>query len=94
MSNRICDILGIEKPVIQGPMVWLTDARLAAAVSNAGASNEELGQKMGGFKNLRIGMLEGDMDKGYVSVGNGISMIHEIRSAKEVIDELTRDYQG
>lgn len=36
MKNRICDILGIEKPVIQGPMVWLTDAKLAAAVSNAG----------------------------------------------------------
>ena len=36
MSNRICEILGIEKPVIQGPMVWLTDVRLAAAVSNAG----------------------------------------------------------
>ena len=34
--NRICKILGIEKPVIQGPMVWLTDAKLAAAVSNAG----------------------------------------------------------
>ena len=30
MKNRVCEILGIEKPVIQGPMVWLTDARLAA----------------------------------------------------------------
>ena len=36
MKDRICDILGIEKPVIQGPTVWLTDAKLAAAVSNAG----------------------------------------------------------
>ncbi|EBA3919090.1 hypothetical protein EE88_11830 [Salmonella enterica] len=34
--NRICQILGIEKPVIQGPLSWLTDARLVAAVSNAG----------------------------------------------------------
>ena len=34
--NRVCSILGIEKPVIQGPMVWLTDTKLAAAVSNAG----------------------------------------------------------
>ena len=38
MKTRICKILGIEKPVIQGPMVWLTDAKLAAAVSNAMAS--------------------------------------------------------
>ena len=35
-NNRICQILGIEKPVIQGPLSWLTDARLVAAVSNAG----------------------------------------------------------
>lgn len=36
MTNRICDILGIEKPIIQGPLLWLTDAKLVAAVSNAG----------------------------------------------------------
>ncbi|MBR1636038.1 MAG: nitronate monooxygenase [Lachnospiraceae bacterium] len=29
-------MLGITKPAIQGPMVWLTDANLAAAVSEAG----------------------------------------------------------
>lgn len=26
MNNRICEILGIEKPVIQAPMVWLREA--------------------------------------------------------------------
>ena len=36
MKNRVCEILGIAKPIIQGSMVWLTDAKLAAAVSNAG----------------------------------------------------------
>ena len=41
MKNRICEILGIEKPVIQGPMVWLTDAKLAAAVSNGGGTLPE-----------------------------------------------------
>ena len=35
-SNRVCQILKIEKPVIQGPMSWLTDAKLVAAVSEAG----------------------------------------------------------
>jgi enoyl-[acyl-carrier protein] reductase II len=208
MENRICTILGIEKPVIQGPMVYLTDAKLVAAVSNsgglgslgphagrvdstkdpieraerlraqvkqvkqltdkpfsvnvlpsqhhedndlytppqldvifeeevpvvtfvgesnksmirmfgqfkergikivyrslnptpentraaeeAGATNEELGKKMGGFENLRIGMLDGDMDRGYVSVGNGITHIHEIKTAQQVIDELTADWR-
>ena len=35
-SNRVCQILKIEKPVIQGPLYWLTDAKLVAAVSEAG----------------------------------------------------------
>ena len=48
---------------------------------------------MGGFANLRIGMLEGDMDNGYVSLGLGISQINEIRSVKEIIDELTFDFK-
>ncbi len=36
-------------------------------------------------------MLEGDMDSGCVSPGCGISRIHEIKTAKEIIDELTAD---
>ena len=63
------------------------------AMDKAGATNEKLGRKMGGFASLRIGMLEGDMENGYVSVGNGISHIHEIKSAQAIIDELTADYK-
>jgi enoyl-[acyl-carrier protein] reductase II len=35
-KTRLCELLGIEYPVIQAPMDWITDAHLAAAVSNAG----------------------------------------------------------
>ncbi len=35
-ENRICSLFGIEKPVIQGGMVWCSGWRLASAVSNAG----------------------------------------------------------
>ena len=62
------------------------------AMDKAGATNAELGKKMGGFANLRVGMLEGDMDKGYVSVGLGISFIHEIKSVQEIVDALTKDF--
>jgi enoyl-[acyl-carrier protein] reductase II len=34
--TRICDLLGIEYPIIQGGMLWLATAELAAAVSEAG----------------------------------------------------------
>lgn len=36
IKSAICDILGIEKPIFQGGMAWIADARLAAAVSEAG----------------------------------------------------------
>jgi enoyl-[acyl-carrier protein] reductase II len=36
MKTAITQILGIEKPLFQGGMAWIADARLAAAVSNAG----------------------------------------------------------
>ena len=35
-KTRLCDLLGIEYPRIQGGMTWVANAELAAAVSNAG----------------------------------------------------------
>lgn len=36
MANRLCEVLGIEYPVIQGAMAWTSMAPLVAAVSKAG----------------------------------------------------------
>ncbi|MBI2166063.1 MAG: nitronate monooxygenase [Chloroflexi bacterium] len=36
LHTRVCDLLGIEYPIIQGPMGWTTGPALVAAVSNAG----------------------------------------------------------
>ncbi|MBA3030957.1 MAG: enoyl-[acyl-carrier-protein] reductase FabK [Desulfobacterium sp.] len=35
-KTRVCQLLGIEYPILQGGMLWIADAGLAAAVSNAG----------------------------------------------------------
>lgn len=35
-KTRLCELLGIEYPIIQGGMTWIANAELAAAVSNAG----------------------------------------------------------
>ncbi|UCD58208.1 MAG: nitronate monooxygenase [Candidatus Hydrogenedentota bacterium] len=35
-KTRLTELLGLEYPIIQGGMVWVSDWRLAAAVSNAG----------------------------------------------------------
>lgn len=36
MKTRVTELLGIEKPIFQGAMAWIADARLAGAVSEAG----------------------------------------------------------
>lgn len=36
LHTRLCDLLGIEYPIIQAPMGWTSGPRLVAAVSNAG----------------------------------------------------------
>ncbi|BBB32527.1 enoyl-[acyl-carrier protein] reductase II [Thermotomaculum hydrothermale] len=36
MGNRVCELFGIKYPIIQGGMVWVSGAKLAAAVSNSG----------------------------------------------------------
>ena len=36
MKTRVTELLGIEKPIIQGGMAWAAESHLAAAVSNGG----------------------------------------------------------
>lgn len=35
-ANKLCSLLGIQYPIVQAPMNWITGADLAAAVSRAG----------------------------------------------------------
>jgi enoyl-[acyl-carrier protein] reductase II len=61
LRTRLCEILGIEYPILQGGMAWIADDQLAAAVSNAGGlgiiaggsrSAEELRQEIRKCKEL------------------------------------------
>ncbi len=36
IKTPLCDLLGIEYPIFQGGMAWISDGKLAAAVSNGG----------------------------------------------------------
>lgn len=38
MGTRLTELLGIEYPILQGAMAWISDATLASAVSNAGGA--------------------------------------------------------
>ena len=36
LRTPVCDLLGIDYPILQGGMAWIATAELAAAVSNGG----------------------------------------------------------
>lgn len=38
MKTRVTEVLGIEYPIIQGAMAWITDHKIVSAVSNAGGA--------------------------------------------------------
>lgn len=49
MENRVCTILGIKYPILQGGMTWVSEPKLASSVSNAG-----------GLGTLAAGNVKGD----------------------------------
>ena len=56
-------------------------------------TNQEIADVMHPMRNMKFGMLDGDMEHAYVSVGLGVSMIHSIRPCAEIVAELTKDYK-
>ena len=64
-------------------------AETLVSMDKAGASREALGEAMGGLRGLRIGMLEGNAEEGYISLGTGIGNIRSVKSVASVVNELT-----
>lgn len=59
--------------------------------SDRGASVDELKDLLGRGR-AKKGMFEGDLIEGEMVFGQGSSMISEIKSAKEVIDDMMKEY--
>ena len=57
-------------------------------------TRDEIYNAMHPMRNLKFGMLDGQVDVGYVTVGLGVSMIHSIRTCKEIIDDITQDFKA
>ncbi len=91
--TRICDLLGIEYPIIQGGMTWIANAELAAAVSNAGALglvSPNAGMKLDGnvVEHLRgeIRKAKSLTDKPF-----GVNLAVRIPEMKELIDVIIEE---
>lgn len=67
-------------------------AEQLVAMDKAGASTEEITKVMLAGQGMREGMVKGNFEDGYISVGNGITYIDRIRPVREVIADLMRDF--
>ncbi|MFN0729675.1 NAD(P)H-dependent flavin oxidoreductase [Polaribacter gochangensis] len=54
---------------------------------------EEIKELLGRAR-AKKGMFEGDLDNGELEIGQVAGMIHEIKSAKEVIDEMMQEFDA
>lgn len=63
------------------------------AMDERGQTRQEIANKMYGEQGLKVGMLDGDLEKGYITVGNGISYINAIKSVKHVVEDLMHDFK-
>lgn len=72
--NRVTEILGIEYPIIQGPLAWLTNGKYAGSVSKAGG----LGV---------LGINAGQTEQVFTIEETVENMRREIRIAREITDK-------
>ncbi|MHB0866319.1 MAG: nitronate monooxygenase [Thermoleophilia bacterium] len=87
MSNRICELLEIEHPIIQGGMTWVSDASLAAAVSNGGG----LGLLGAGSMPAELLRQEIDKTRQLTDKPFGVNLImitHEFEQQLEVVLDM------
>ncbi|MBA1393766.1 enoyl-ACP reductase [Lactobacillus sp. XV13L] len=59
-----------------------------------GATADEIWIASGNYDNLRQGMLVGDLSKGIASFGLGITFIHAIEPAAQIVDRLDNGFNS
>jgi enoyl-[acyl-carrier protein] reductase II len=87
MSNIVCKRLGIEVPILQGPMAWASDSVLSAAVSNAGG----IGIMGIGFSPAAIFESEIVKIKTLTKKPFGCNLITAVPNANELLDIILRE---
>lgn len=63
-----------------------------AGMYNSGTSSDEVEQEINKRGGLRIGMLDGKISEGIISVNTAIDVIKEKKTVKGIVDELMADF--
>ncbi|MGK0551381.1 enoyl-[acyl-carrier-protein] reductase FabK [Enterococcus faecalis] len=87
MKTKICDLLAIQKPIIQGGMAWVADASLAGAVSQAGG----LGIIAGGNAPKEIVKQEIKKIKAHTKQPFGVNIMLLSPYAEEIVDLVCQE---
>lgn len=89
MKTRITELFGIEYPIICGGMLWVTDAKLCAAISNAGGMGCITADQHLDGESLRgaIKEVKALTDKPF---GVNITLMPSFRITEEVFDDFFR----
>ena len=62
-------------------------------LENSGAGREELMELLGRGR-AKLGMFEGDMQEGELEIGQIAGLIHEIKPAAEILDEILHEFEA
>jgi len=91
--TRVCDLLGIDYPILQGGMLWLATAELAAAVSNAGGLgiiSSHAGMEKHGdpVENLRLQIAR---IRNLTSKPFGVNILLDLQQSGALVDLILRE---
>lgn len=87
MKTKITEMLGIEKPIICGGMLWLSTPQLAAAISNAGGMGNITAANYNSGEELRAGIREAKALTGKPFIIN-ITLLPSLRITEQVLDDF------
>jgi len=92
-KTKICDLLSIEYPIIQGGMTWIANAELAAAVSSAGglgiiSPNAAMAEDGNIVDNLRSQIKKA---KSLTDKSLGVNLVLQTPGIKELIDVVIEE---
>jgi len=65
--------------------------QLISEAESRGAANEELLELLGRAR-AKLGMFEGDMDEGELEIGQVSGLIHDIKPAAEIVEDLWNEF--
>ena len=87
MKNRLTELLEIKYPIMQGGLAWNSDAKLAAAVSNAGGAGIiGLGSRQADWALEQIKLAKTLTDKPF-----GINLVLMANNVKELVEVVCEE---